>query len=238
MIFPTESVSKLRGELEERVASGEITDAEAYREALAADPDDPRALRFLALLAEEEEDLELAEELAWRWLRADPLSPEAFRLIGLLLSLKPEDGPRGVAYAVLASEKEGETSAPIVAPGGEPEAVTYELEPHRLMHEMWIAGTGELNRAVIDGILARGPDCVPYLAGVLNLAGEDLLDEVDDAMLARSLALLGEIGAMEAVPALARFLPLEDETIGGAARWAFQRLAFRNPRACWRRFAR
>jgi hypothetical protein len=41
--------------------------------------------------------------------------------------------------------------------------------------------------------------------------------------------LLGEIGDPAALSALARFVPLEDDTIGGAARWAFLRIARRRP---------
>jgi hypothetical protein len=41
--------------------------------------------------------------------------------------------------------------------------------------------------------------------------------------------LLGEIGDPAALPALAKFVPLEDDTMGGAARWAFLRIARRRP---------
>jgi hypothetical protein len=45
----------------------------------------------------------------------------------------------------------------------------------------------------------------------------------------RALALLGEIGDPTFLPALARFVPLEDDTIGGAARWGFLRIAHQHP---------
>src|SRR6266851_5040989 len=135
MIFPTQSVLKLRGELEDRVSAGQLDEAGAYREALAADPHDPRALRLLALLAEDEDDFTAAEELAWR-----------------------------------------------------------------LLHAMWLAGADEVDRALVDRMLARGPDYVPLLTGVLNLYGEDLLAEVDDALVARAMPLLGEIGSPDALP--------------------------------------
>ena len=50
-------------------------------------------------------------------------------------------------------------------------------------------------------------DCVPLFIGVLNLYGEDLLEDVDDALVARVLPLLGEIGAV-AVRALQRVTKL------------------------------
>ena len=73
------------------------------------------------------------------------------------------------------------------------------------------------------------PSIAPLLLGVLNLFGEDLLDEVDDALVVRALALLGEIGEPSAIAALTRFLPLESEVFSDTALWAFQRLAFRRP---------
>src|SRR5436305_1669059 len=82
------------------------------------------------------------------------------------------------------------------------------------------AGIDAVEPALIDRILARGADCAPLLLGVLNACGEDLLHETDDGLVVRSLALLGEIGDPVALPALARFVALEDETLGGAARWA------------------
>jgi hypothetical protein len=66
------------------------------------------------------------------------------------------------------------------------------------------------------------------LLGVLNAYGEDLLHD-NDGLVVRALALLGEIGDPAALSALARFVPLEDDTIGGAARWAFLRIARRRP---------
>ena len=235
MIFPTDDVLQLRGALEDRVANGELSEAEAYREALAADPFDPRALRLLALLAEDQGDFATADQLAWRWLHADPLSHEVFRLIGRLLGRDPAQSARAAAYAALGKEKlhydpeaEDET-APAAVPGDEPASVAAELKPHRLLHTMWTASTGELARELIDEALACGPEIALLFLGILNLYGEDLLDDVDDALVVRALALLGEIGDAAFIPAIARFLPLEDETFSSVASWAFQRISFRKP---------
>src|SRR5258706_4018561 len=105
MISPTDSLIQLRIDLEERAANGELSEADAYREALAADPADPRALRLLALLAEDEGDFATAQDLAWRWLLADPLSHEVFRLIGRLLGRDAAQAERSVAYQALGREK-------------------------------------------------------------------------------------------------------------------------------------
>jgi hypothetical protein len=233
MIFPTDSVIKLRERLEERASAGELSEADAYREALAADAEDPRALRVLALLAEEEGDFAGAEHLAWRWLAADPLSHEVFRLIGRLLARQPDQMQRAAAYTALGNEKlhydpDAEPHPAAAEPVEESPEVIREMEPHRLLHALWAAGPDEVGRELIDRVLARGEDILPFLTGVLNLYGEGLLEDVDDALVARSMPLLGEIGSPKALPALARFLPLEDESLSGIGRWAFQRIAFRH----------
>ena len=236
MIFPPESVYEFRRELAAKIASGALTDAEAYRQALAVDPHDPVAIGFLALVAEQDGDLTLAVQLAHRFIEANPVSHEGYALLGrglpggplatayLALSIKklhfdPEAGP--------ALERAHLPDPPAVLPD-EPEAVTRELEPHRLLHELFAAGLEAIDASLIDRVLARGADCAPLLLGVLNAYGEDLLHD-NDGLVVRALALLGEIGDPAALNALARFVPLEDETIGGAARWAFTRIARQRP---------
>ena len=128
-----------------------------------------------------------------------------------------------------AEPEPGDTAAPPLESGDEPEAVARELQPHRLLHELFVAGLDAIEASRLDRVLARGADCAPLLLGVLNAYGEDLVDDTGDGLVVRSLALLGEIGDPAALSALARFVPLEDDTIGGAARWAFLRIARRRP---------
>ena len=236
MIFPPESVYEFRRELAAKMATGALTDAEAYRQALAVDPHDPAATRFLALTAEKDGNPALAAQLAHRFIQADPLSHEGYALLGRVLS----DRPLAIAYLALSIKKlhfdpeagprlasANVPDPPLVLPD-EPEAVTRELEPHRLLHELFVAGLNAIDASLIDRVLARGADCAPLLLGVLNAYGEDLLHD-NDGLVVRALALLGEIGDPAALNALARFVPLEDETIGGAARWAFTRIARQRP---------
>jgi SEC-C motif len=236
MIFPPESVYELRRELAAKMATGALSDAEAFRQALAVDPHDPAATRFLALAAEKDGDPFLAAQLAHRFIQADPISHEGYALLGRVLPR----GPLAIAYLALSIKKlhfdpeagprlasANVPDPPLVLPD-EPEAVTRELEPHRLLHELFAAGVEAIDVSLIDRVLARGADCAPLLLGVLNAYGEDLPHD-NDGLLVRALALLGEIGDPAALDALARFVPLEDETIGGAARWAFTRIARRRP---------
>ena len=236
MIFPPESVHEFRRELAAKMADGSLSDAEAFRQALAVDPHDPAATRFIALTAEKDGDRALAAQLAHRFIEADPTSHEGYALLGRVLP----DAPLAAAYGILGIKKlhfdpeARERLGPIDLPDpaavlvDEPAAVARELEPHRLLHELFVAGLEAIDVSLLDRVLARGADCAPLLLGTLNAYGEDLLHD-NDGLVVRALALLGEIGDPAALPALARFVPLEDDTIGGAARWAFLRIARRRP---------
>jgi hypothetical protein len=236
MIFPPESVYEFRRELVAKIKAGALSDAEAFRQALAVDPHDPASTRFLALSAEKDGDLALAAQLGHRFIESDPISHEGYLLLGRVL---PDKALRA-AYGILGIKKlhfDPEAMEKLARPDlpdppavliDEPAAVTRELEPHRLLHELFVAGLEAIDASLIDRVLARGADCAPLLLGVLNAYGEDLLHD-RDGLVVRALALLGEIGDPARLPALARFVPLEDDTMGGAARWAFLRIARRRP---------
>jgi hypothetical protein len=236
MIFPPESVQEFRRELLAKMTSGALSEAEASRQALAVDPHDPVAIGFLALAAEKDGDLPVAAQLAHRFIQADPISHEGYTLLGRVLPRSP----LAAAYLALGIIKmhcdpeagprlaQANVPVPPAVLSDEPEAVTLELEPHRLLHELFVAGVEAIDASLIDRVLARGADCAPLLSGVLNAYGEELLHD-NDGLVIRALALLGEIGDPAALSALAKFVPLEDETMGGAARWAFLRIARRRP---------
>lgn len=239
MIFPPESIHEFRTELANKMNAGTLDDADAFRQALAVDPHDPTALRYLALESEEEADPAQAAQLAHRFIEANPVSHEGYSLLGRVLT----DRPLADAYAALGKQKlhfdpeappaleaeSADDAPPVSEEVAEPEAVTRELEPHRLLHELFVAGLEAIDASLVDRVLARSADCAPLLMGVLNAYGEDILEDTDEGLVVRALALLGEIGDPASLPALARFVPLEDETIGGAARWAFTRIARRRP---------
>ena len=238
MIFPPESVIELRRELAAKMPHGG-DGTELFGQALAVDPHAPAALRYLALHAERERDLAKAAELGRRLIAATPTSHEGYRLMGRVLA----DQALAAGYAALgqeklayASEEELEAlgrTAPVPAPGdsgGEPEAVTTELEPHRLIHELYAAGTDAVPASLLDRVVARGADCAPLLLGVLNEFGEHLLEEEDDPpFVIRALALLGEIGDPANLGPIARFFPLDDSAIAEAAHWAFTRISHLKP---------
>lgn len=113
----------------------------------------------------------------------------------------------------------------------EPSAVAEELEPHRLILQLYNTGDDLMEPAVVGAILQSGPACVPLLLGILRSWGEGILDEGDCSVVERSLALLGEIGDPAALPAITEFLRIDEEDLAGPADWAFRRIAFQHPEA-------
>ncbi len=76
---------------------------------------------------------------------------------------------------------------------GEPERVTQQLLPYRLIQEVIDRPDGGMDREIVDRILDQGAACVPLLIGVLR--GWTRHPENDDVFPAEAaLALLGEIG--------------------------------------------
>src|ERR1035437_7262346 len=101
MIFPPESVYEFRRELAAKIASGALSDAEAFRQSLAVDPHDPAAIGFLALTAENDGHPTLAGQLAHRFIQANPISHEGYALQGRVLP----DRPLAAAYLLLGIKK-------------------------------------------------------------------------------------------------------------------------------------
>ena len=144
---------------------------------------------------------------------------------GRLLPAVPVDRGRNFEFLQMSIEHLKQKRLP------EPTAVTEELEPHRLIHQIREAGEEPLPKELVDRILARGADCAPMLVGILKEYGEDLIPEEDDLMVFRALALLGEIGDTAALPPISEFLEAENDSFCEVADWAFHRISFRQPAA-------
>ena len=203
----------------------------AARKELEADPDDPELLRFVALHSERSsEPRNRVEEFAWRFVRAWPTSHEPYALLGRLYA----DTPRGEGFSVLAREKlhfdpEAAEEEEIEAPDDVPEQAADELEPHLLLHRLQVAGMDEVEREVVDRVLARARDCEPLLRGAARCYADELIDMDGAPLAARALALLGEIGDPAALPFLAPYLGMEDDAVADGAGWAFRRISRRRP---------
>jgi hypothetical protein len=266
IVFPSESLFELRRGLAGRVKSGELSRADAFRQALARDPYDPTALLFLGVDAEKAGDLAEAERLTRASIRNHPSDHDGYLVLQRILGARGADSQLASGYARLAMEKLGFDEEALeridfskVLPGlpakllagsdrsyellqmtiehleqtrlPEPPAVSEELEPHRLIHQLRCAGEDPVSPELIDAILARAADCAPMLLGILKEYGEDLIPEDDDPMVHHALALLGEIGDPSALSPITEFLELDDESFGEIAHWAFRRISFRQPAA-------
>lgn len=266
IVFPSDSLYQLRRSLGDRIQSGDLTAAEAFREALAADPNDSTALMRLGIDAQQTGDLVEAERLARASIQNHPHGPDGYRLLLQILDKRGADPQLVSGYTELwlkniAYDEEAldaldfgkilpELPAEFLAGGHrnyellqmilehleqsrlpEPAAVTHELEPYRVVHQLREAGEEPVSPKLIDTILARAEDCAPMLLGILREYGEDLIPEEDDPLVLRALALLGEFGDVAVLPQITEFLELEEEGFGDFARWAFHRISFRQPAA-------
>ena len=241
MIFPSEAVIQRRRSLFVRMSSGKITGDEAFRQALEADPDDIIALRFLALKAQEADDPE-AERYLRDLIRRHPSGYEGY--LGLAQILDKTDPMSALAsgYAQLALQKmrddddaqkqvdvAGLAQSPCAS--NPPDAVTRELEPHRLIFQLCDSWDDLMDPGVVDAILRNGEACAPLLLGILEEWGQDLLTDDDRPVVERALALLGEIGDPAALPAILEFLVRHHDDLSGPADWAFRRIAWQHPEA-------
>lgn len=105
MIFPSEALYQLRRTVVAKVAAGEITEIEGFREALEADPDDSTPLAFLALKAEEAGDLSEAERYARELIRVHPSGHGGYLLLARILGETNPDSPLMRGYGELGLAK-------------------------------------------------------------------------------------------------------------------------------------
>jgi SEC-C motif len=97
--------------------------------------------------------------------------------------------------------------------------------PSALIEELHNAACGELAGSVVDAIISCGPECVPLLQDTIR-------GDADDCVLARALALLGEVGTPALLQELLTFFPQDSEdedATTDSAEWAARRIAQREP---------
>src|SRR5262245_55359348 len=99
-------------------------------------------------------------------------------------------------------------------------------QPKELIQALHSAAIGPVDRAVVEQILEQGPECRPLLLDILN-------SDVDDAVLARALALIGEVGDATLLhrifPFFASAEEEDDDAVTECAEWAGRRIARRFP---------
>ena len=105
IVFPPESLYELRRGIVAKIQSGELTEAEAFRQTLAADPHDPTALEVLAEIAEKECDYHKTERLARAAIRSHPSGFRAYMALSRALTVKGADENLIAGYSSLALGK-------------------------------------------------------------------------------------------------------------------------------------
>src|SRR5215471_6259239 len=98
-------------------------------------------------------------------------------------------------------------------------------EPKELIDQLDFAGLGPVDRDVVEEIIAQREACLPLLLEVTH-------DDVDETLLARALALIGEIGDASLLTEVTAFFADADEdedAVSECAEWAARRLARRLP---------
>lgn len=105
IVFPSDSLCELRQSMLVKMDSGELTEAEAFRQTLEADPHDPIALGALADIAEKAGDYGEAERLARATIRSHPSGHGPYMVLVRALTGRGADEKLIAGYSVLALEK-------------------------------------------------------------------------------------------------------------------------------------
>jgi hypothetical protein len=257
MIFPTETLRALRESLGAQMEAGTLAPQDAFRQALATDPDDFTSITHLiddAMTAGRFAD---AERLGWELLRTAPTSPHSYLMFTTVLERSRPESKLPMQFMKLGLELMRYDAAALhdfefdqllsddmlgMIEGLEKpdalEAVLHGLEllaaestppevvPYRRILTLRAAGSGPVERAEVDAILADPKQYAPLLRGVLKQYAEGELDG-DVTLVERALTLLGEMGDMSLIPDLSGFFP--DDELVTPAMWAFSRIAARGP---------
>ncbi len=214
-----------------RQIAGNDAEAEAfYWRALQTQPCAYRPYIYLSsLLAKHEEVLSVGlAELAIRklLLSADAESEIEDEDSPFFLMAKTFKAPKGLnarQKLEMAADQLGETRE------SEPAAVTARLRSLRLIHQLQEGDP--LTKEEIDGLIDQGEATVPLLIGVLRGWAQNVLEDDDTLIVESSLAILGEIGDVSAIPSLLELVEMEDPEISGPGEWALDRIAEKNPSA-------
>jgi SEC-C motif-containing protein len=256
MIFPTEAILEAREALRRSPTPEQTPDAALLEKHLAIDPDFGPALLGLATRRAKDGDADDAERLLRRGMTAHPcdykflmmlagvlnrkaagnaLAPALLELAAAKLLSRPDEIDRvaglGIAPPRFADpDSLRELAAELHAlRDSEPPEVTAELKAYRLIHELEEALGNQLERELVDAILAERDACRPLLIGVLRGLAEGELPDGGEMMGEAALALLGEIGDPDSLPALVQFAGVDDRGVSDAADWALKRIAGQHP---------
>jgi hypothetical protein len=202
-------------------------------------PTDPHALAIQAI---EAGDFPAAARHAHDVILEQPGSYEGYLMFAQCLSEMDPGSPRALAWAGFALQKlarderaseqvDANQLAKALGVGEHvepPPEVAAELEPHRLILELYDSWDGVFDPSTLEDILGNRDDCAPLLRGVLNEWRIEQIEDVDWVVVERALAILGEMGDPHDLPGFVSFLE-HDDALAASAEWAFQRIAWQHP---------
>jgi tetratricopeptide (TPR) repeat protein len=262
MLMIPPSTFAARRKLLLQAEAGALTREQAFQQALELDPNDWVALGGLALVRREAGNIEEAERLAWRGLRANPCQVSFYVLLSDLVKRHKQSASLAEGLLELALSKtlqDDDELEDLLQKGTEfksradiekalalltaqrksqPRRVEEVLRPFWLVHELQIVLPGRLDRELVDLVVKLGADCGPLLVGVLRAWFSDAFPEGEDFPAEASLALLGEIGDPAALHELLECCTLREELLSEAAHWAVARIAERRPAETLQSFQR
>jgi len=204
------------------------------------EPGDPHSL---ALKAIEAGEFPLAAQHACQLILEQPGNYEGYLMLAQCLAEMEPGSARALAWGGFALEKiahdqrasEQLDAAQLTKALGLPEVlppepwdITPELEPHRLILQLYDSWDGVLDPSVLEDLLAEREAVAPLLRGVLNEWRMDQIAEEHWVVVERALAILGEMGKVNDLPGIVSFL-MRDDPLAASAEWAFQRIAWQHP---------
>jgi SEC-C motif len=259
MLFLSDAILESKERLIHEVESGTGDREKALRQILDLDSDDHTALVMLAQLRGASGDSKGAEELLWRAAQAQPCAWAPFMQLSIVLADQEalskglselacrkmlldedameamEDGLPDFDFGDIPELKEASTADKLLIMAGslrelrdlEPLAVTARLRPHRLIQQLVDAET--VDRQLVDALIQEGTAVASLLTGVLRGWVQNLIPDDDVFLVECSLAILGEIGEVRAIPDLLELSTLEDDEVAGPAGWALDRIVAQRP---------
>jgi len=210
---------------------GEVSTAQNYYwRALAANPCQSETYTLLwQSLTRNATDPELAHSLSFlaihRMLQDPDRSDRVVEkfldnLRGQLSENSRDVDPETLAAAILKLA---------LARPGEPERVTEELRPLRLIQELIDVPSDGIAPETVQAILGHGTECKPLLTGIVRGWARESAAAVRPVSAEAALALLGEIGDPALVPDLLEIAEAPHDPVAEAATWAAWRIAERRP---------
>ncbi len=258
MLFLSDSIIDAKQRLMPKAIKDPERSVSSLQQILELDPRDHTALVLLAQARVAAGDAAEAEGLLWRAAEAQPCAWAPFMELSLVvgeqsplfkglcelawrkilldeaaLELMEKEPPPGLKDFPELEDASTLEKLQLMAASYredrdlEPVAVTARLRPHRLIQQLLDGDSVE--RELVTTLIEEGEAMVPLLTGVLRGWVQSLIPDDDVFVVECSLAILGEIGDVQSIPALLELADVDDADVSGPAGWALDRIVAKHP---------